>query len=195
MIENLFIEFPDVLIPQCLSLSKGDKLFRQGDSVTNIYFIKTGKIKLIRNTCDGSPIILHTGEQGESIAEASLFSDAYHCSAIADSTSAVLSIKKSLLLAFIQENPKVMMELLAILSHQVKDLRALNEIKNIRSAHERILSYIKTNADENQELKLNLSLKDIAYKIGLAHETFYRELKILENSGKIKRYPDRIKLI
>ncbi len=68
-------------------------------------------------------------------------------------------------------------------------------MKNIRSANERILSYIKTNANENQELRLNLSLKDIAYKIGLAHETFYRELKILEALGEIKRYPDRIKLI
>ena len=195
MIENLFIEFPDVLSPQGLSLNKGDKLFKQGDPVTNIYFIKTGKIKLIRNTCDGSPVIIHIGEQGESIAEASLFSDLYHCSAIADSSSTVLYIKKSALLIFMQENPQVMMELLAILSRQVRDLRTINKIKNIRSANERILSYIKTSADENQELKLNLSLKDMAYKIGLAHETFYRELKILENLGKIKRYPDRIKLI
>jgi len=195
MIENLFIEFPDVLTPQGLSLSKGDMLFKQGDPVTNIYFIKIGKIKLIRNTSDGSPVILHIGEQGESIAEASLFSDLYHCSAIADSNSTVLYVKKSVLLIFMQENPKVMIELLAILSHQVRDLRTINEIKNIHSANERILSYIKTNANENLELKLNLSLKDIAHKIGLAHETFYRELKSLENLGKIKRYPDRIKLI
>jgi CRP-like cAMP-binding protein len=195
MIETLFIEFPDVLIPQGLSLSKGDKLFKQGDLVTNIYFIKIGKIKLIRNTCEGSPVIVHTGEQGESIAEASLFSDFYHCSAIADSVSTVLSVKKSILLTVMQENPKVMMELLAIFSHQVRDLRTINEIKNIRSASERILSYIKTNINENQEFKLNLSLKDIAHKIGLAHETFYRELKNLENLGKIKRYSDRIKLI
>jgi DNA-binding Lrp family transcriptional regulator len=88
-----------------------------------------------------------------------------------------------------------MMALLAIFSHQVRDLRTINEIKNIRSASERILSYIKTNINENQEFKLNLSLKDIAHKIGLAHETFYRELKNLENLGKIKRYSDRIKLI
>jgi len=31
-----------------LSLSKGDKLFLQGDPVVNFYYVKTGKIKLIR---------------------------------------------------------------------------------------------------------------------------------------------------
>jgi DeoR/GlpR family transcriptional regulator of sugar metabolism len=33
----------------------------------------------------------------------------------------------------------------------------------------------------------DLPLKDIAQKIGMAHETFYRTLKALESDGKIKR--------
>lgn len=195
MIEKLFGEFPSLLSPQSIFLTKRDKLFKQGDSVTNIYFIKVGKIKLIRNTSDGTPIVLHIGQQGESIAEASLFSEQYHCSAIVDSESEILFAKKHDLVQVLRANPDVMIELLAIFSRQVRDLRAINEIKNIRSAKERILTFIKSTVDENNELRLNLSLKDMAYKIGLAHETFYRELKSLETSGKIHRSVDRIQLL
>ena len=194
MIEKLFEEFPSRLKPQSLLLNKGDTLFNQGDSVNNIYFIKTGKIKLIRNTSDGTPVVLHIGHQGEFIAEASLFSDQYHCSATVDSVSELSYVKKQDLIQILNDKPDIMMALLALFSRQVRDLRAINEIKNIRSAKERILTYIKSNANENKELKLDHSLKDIAAKIGLAHETLYRELKSLEKSGELQRNADHIKL-
>ena len=60
-------------------LAKGDTLFNQNDRVESFYFITLDRIKLIRNTEDGSPVVLHIGQRGEAIAEASLFSDYYHC--------------------------------------------------------------------------------------------------------------------
>jgi len=195
MTDNFFEKISSEFKPQSLSLNKGDKLFNQGDSVTNIYFIENGKIKLTRNTLDGSLLILHIGQQGESIAEASIFSDQYHCSAVAAVDSEILFVKKHKLLQVLNETPKAMMDLLAVFSRQVRDLRAINEMRNIRSASERTLAFIRCNVNENKEMKLDGSLKDIAHKIGLAHETFYRELKNLENSGMLTRNPDRITLL
>ena len=194
MIKKLFKQFPDTLKPQSLLLNKGDLLFKQGDGVANLYFIQKGKIKLVRNTVDGHPVVLHVGQQGESIAEASLFSAQYHCSAIVDSSCEFSFVKKSDLLLLLQKHPKIMIDLLAILSAHVRELRTINEIKNIRSAKERILTFIRTHADENKVMRLNLSLKDLAQKIGLAHETFYRELKKLEDSGVLQRNSGQIKL-
>jgi len=71
----------------------------------------------------------------------------------------------------------------------------MNEIKNIRSASERIYAFFESKVNNECEFTLNISLKDIACKIGLAHETFYRELKILETSGKLHRDSSRIKLL
>ena len=104
-------------------------------------------------------------------------------------------MKKTEIVKYLQENPVEMTHLLAIFARQVRDLRAINEIKNIRSASERILAFIRCNMDENNKMTLDASLKDIAYKIGLAHETFYRELKKLESAGKIKRTDDMIQII
>ena len=176
-------------------LQKGEALFRQNDKVEDIYLIISGKIKLIRNTQDGTPVVLHMGQRGETIAEASLFSDYYHCSAIAEVDSAVIQKKKTEIVTYLHEKPEEMAHLLAIFARQVRDLRAINEIKNIRLAGERILAFIRCNMDENNKMTLDTSLKDIAYKIGLAHETFYRELKKLEAAGKIKRTDDMIQII
>lgn len=195
MPQSLFKELLSTLKPHSLSLAKGDKLFAQGDTVVNIYQITTGKIKLVRNTIDGSPILLHIGHDSETIAEASLFSDQYHCSAIADLPSEISFLKKQELLQFLEENPKTMKKLLSVFARQVRDLRAINEIKNIRSAQQRILTFIRSHVDKNKEMKLDLSLKDIAQKIGLAHETFYRNLKNLEDSGVITRTTNAIKLL
>jgi CRP-like cAMP-binding protein len=88
-----------------------------------------------------------------------------------------------------------MQELLSVLASQVRDLRAINEIKNIRSANERILTFIRNNVNNEKVMVLDSSLKDIAHKIGLTHETFYRELKKLINSGIIIKNDDTIKLV
>ncbi len=68
----------------------------------------------------------------------------------------------------------------------------LNEIKSIYNAKEKVLTYLATELHRDNES--DLPLKDIAQKIGMAHETFYRTLKILENNGKIKRNKSHIKL-
>jgi len=192
---SLFEKFPAILQPSRLNLAKGETLFTQGSLIENLYLIDSGRIKLQRNTIDGSSVILHTGEAGETIAEASLFAENYHCTAIADTETHVSFVKKHALLRHLEENPQEMKSLLERFARQVRDLRAINEIKNIRSAQERILVYIKSNINSNSEMALDISMKDLAHKIGLAHETFYREIKKLEKSGVIKREQSYLKLI
>jgi len=183
------------LRPTKLLLGKGESLFLQGDHVVNVHYIKSGKIKLIRNTIEGGQMVMHVALPGETFAEASLFSSEYHCSAIAGLESEIISYKKSDFLRYIEQHPIVMKRLLKIFSQQVRDLRAVNEIKNIHSAKERILAFIKNEMDENKEVNLNMSLKDVAYKIGLAHETFYRELKKLEKAKVLMRKGSCLKLL
>lgn len=175
-------------------LDRGEVLFQQGGAVERVYCVKTGKVELVRTTIEGTPITLHTAQSGETFAEASLFSDKYHCTAIANSPAEVLYLRKLELLNYLEQNPAAMKNLLLTFSHQVRELRAINEIKNIRSAKERILAFIRGEMDENKELVLSMPLKDIAHRIGLAHETFYREIKKLEKSGQIIRYDRSIKL-
>ncbi len=176
------------------TIKKGTPLFSQGDHVSSFYYLKKGKLKLIRNTIEGGETLIHVAASHETLAEASLFSNQYHCSAFASMDSEVVSYSKEDLLCHIEQKPLMMKKLLQIFSQQVRDLRAINEIKNIQSAKARILAFIKNEMDANQELHLNIALKDVAYKIGLAHETFYRELRKLEDEHILVRQGTSLKL-
>ncbi len=176
-------------------LTKGDSLFHQGDQVVHFHHVTSGKIKLTRNTIEGGQALIYMALAGETLAEASLFFDQYHCSAVADSESEIVAYRKSTLLAHLDQHPAAMKEMLKLFAGQVRDLRAINEIKNIHSAKERILAFIHHAMNEHQELHLYMSLKDVAYQIGLAHETFYRELKKLEQAKRLIRKDGYIKLL
>jgi CRP-like cAMP-binding protein len=178
-----------------LLLAKGESLFLQDDETVNFYYVKTGKIKLIRNTMEGGQALIHVALPGETFAEASLFSNKYHCSAIADAESEILSYKKPEMLRFLEQNPAAMKDLLKMFSQQVRDLRTINEIKNIYSAKGRILAFISHEMNDSKEVYLAMSLKDVAYKLGLAHETFYRELKKLEREKVLMRQDRYLKLL
>jgi CRP-like cAMP-binding protein len=183
------------LKPANLSLKKSDILFLQNDEILNMYFIKAGRLKLQRETIEGFSVIQHIAFKGEVIAEASLFSQDYHCSAVADTSTEVSYLRKIDLLNYLEKNPTAMRQLLVLYANQIKNLRAINEIKNIRSAKERTLAFLRNEMDANSEVKLSISLKDVAYRIGLSHEAFYRTLKDLEKTQLIIRHKQLIKLL
>lgn len=178
-----------------LSLKKGDILFLQNNEIFNMYFIKAGRLKLQRETIEGFSVIQHIAFRGEVVAEASLFSQNYHCSAVADMSTEVGYLRKIDLLNYLEEKPAAMKKLLALYANQIINLRIINEVKNIRSAKDRTLAFLRNEMDENCEVKLSISLKDMAYRIGLSHETFYRTLKDLEREKNIMRCKQLIKLL
>ncbi len=195
MSETFIEKIPSDIRAKKIIIRKGDNLFLQGTRVINIYSLLEGRIKLVRNTTEGEQIVVHVAVSGETFAEASLFSREFHCSAVADSEAVISSYKKAELLTHLEEHPATMRALLEIFSQQVRDLRAINEIKNIHSARERIMAYLRNEMKPSRKIALTISLKDTAYKIGLAHETFYRELKKLEQSGLLVRNDRYIELV
>ena len=178
-----------------MTLAKGDYLFHQGDAVVSFFYVTTGKIKLIRETVEGGQVLIYGALAGETLAEASLFSDVYHCAAIADAPSSLMVYPKAELLAHLESNPQAMMYVLNMFAQQVRDLRSINEIKNIRSAQARVLAYIRYAMNADGEVHLHTSLKDMAYKIGLTHETYYRTLKTLEDKHMLVRKDGCIQLL
>jgi len=73
-----------------------------------------------------------------------------------------MSYKKSDFLHHLKQNPIAMKGLLKIFAQQVRDLRTINEIKNIHSAKDRILAFIEHEMNEHKEVYLAMPLKDVA---------------------------------
>ncbi len=170
-------------------------IFRQGDPAHYIFVIEEGQVKLERYTIEGRRVVMHTAKAGESLAEAALFSEVYHCNAITTLPSQLLLFPKQEVLQRLSGSPQMAMKYLSLLSSQVRNLRTRLELTNILSARERILQFILLSVNpDTGEITLNGALKDLAAEIGLAHETFYRELKRLEKEGRIERSANRIKI-
>ena len=176
-------------------LKAGEALFRLGDKTAGLFEIIAGRVRLARVDRAGHEIVLHVAGRGETLAEASLFSPAYHCDAIASTDALVRIYPKPALLAAFDKDPKAAQAFTATLARQVMNLRTRIEQRNIRSARERVRHFLKLNVGvDGRTVALRGTLKDLAAELGLTHEALYRTLAALERSGAIKRTKGKITL-
>ena len=176
-------------------LTAGETLFRCGSKTEGLLKVITGSVRLTRVDRSGREVVLHVAGPGETLAEASLFSAQYHCDAVASTNAIVRVYPKREVLAAFAEDPKAALAFSATLAHQVVNLRARIEQRNIRSASERVRHFLALNAGaDGRTIKLRGTLKDLAAELGLTHEALYRTLAALEHSGEIKRNGSTIAL-
>lgn len=176
-------------------LKAGEALFRQGDKTVGLCEIVEGSVRLARVGRAGNEIVLHAAAAGDTIAEASLFSSAYHCDAIASSDAVVRIYPKKAMIAAFARDPEAAQAFTAMLARQVMNLRARIEQRNIRSARERVRHYLALSvAADGRTVTLHGTVKDLAAELGLTHEALYRTLAALERSGEIKRSKGNILL-
>lgn len=176
-------------------LAAGEILFRQGDPPVAIYRVESGRLRLVRRTLDDHLVILHTARRGDFFAEAALFADSYHCDAVAAAPSRVLVYPKARLMEVLRAEPALAEAFMARLAHQLQDLRAQMELRNIRSARVRVLQYLRLRAGPRRHtVAIEGRLQDIAAEVGLTREALYRTLAALEAEGSLTRMDGSIVL-
>jgi CRP-like cAMP-binding protein len=169
-------------------LASGELLFRQGDPAAAIYTVESGRLRLIRRTVDDHLVILHTARRGEFFAEASLFAAAYHCDAVAAAPSSVRVYPKQMVIEAMRTDPTLAEAFMARLARQLQELRARMELRNIRSARDRVLQYLRLRAGSHgRSIAVEGQLQDIAAEIGMSREALYRTLAALEAEGHLTR--------
>jgi len=190
------VEFLNLIqVGATLELKAGDKLFHQYHETQGLFLIQQGQIQLLRDTIDGNSVILYTAQGGETIAEASLFSEKYHCHAKAISECTVFLYEKKIVLDYLQTNSDYALQFIKLLAKQVQSLRSLIEIRGIKSPQERVVQYLLVNLNDTKQFTLNSTYKDFAVKLGMTHETLYRVLAKLEKNKVISRENNQIKYL
>lgn len=191
----------DWLPPAILDISKpralqsNEFLFRQGEPATAIYRVEEGRVRLVRYTIDDHLAVLHTAGPGEFFAEAALFTDSYHCDAVAAGAAHVRGYPKREVVRALRD-PDLAKRYMALLAQELYTLRTRLEQRNIRSARDRIVQHLALHADaQSGAVHLNGTLMDLAGEIGLSHEALYRNLAALEDASVITRAKDSIVLL
>lgn len=162
------------------TLEYGDALFVQDSTTAGLFFLVSGTIDLKRATNTGHSVTIHRARSGDTFAEASLFSDTYHCTATASCKAIVIECKRAVILRLLNTDIEFAVSMASRFATQIQEYRRRVELLSIRAADERILAAL------NDGLLVD-DITTFAEIIGLAPETIYRTLAELSKEGRIEK--------
>jgi CRP-like cAMP-binding protein len=94
---------------------------------------------------------------------------------------------KPVVMDALRADPVLAEAFMARLARQLQELRARMELRNIRSARDRALQYLRLRAGDGRTIAIEGQLQDIAAEIGMSREALYRTLAALEAEGHLTR--------
>jgi len=180
-----------------IAVKKGSILFSPGDPSQGFYAVLNGSIRVYRGSSKGKEITLEIVGAGSTFAEASLFTDTYHCYAEVLKDSTIFLIRKDAFLELVEGNIHFAAAWIKILSHEVMHLRQRIEELTLKSPKTRIMSYILLLAEMQNSSSITLPAhrKSIATLLDMTHETFYRSARELENEGLVRFTEQRVEIV
>lgn len=178
------------------NLKKKNELFSEGDAPLNIYFIKSGSIKVYQSHPDGKELITNIYNANDFFGfEPILEGDNYHESAVAMQDSEIINIPKYDFLTLLQTNPDVSKGFISLLSKKVaeKEKQLLNLAYNsVRQRTAEALLKVRELKDSKENIQI--SRDDLAKIVGTASESVIRVLSDFKDEGLIEIDGGKIKI-
>ncbi len=187
--ENLLLDYG----AKKISFSKGDQLFREGESALNFYQVVSGEIKMNNYNEDGKEFIQGIFSIGQSFGEPPLLANVkYPANAEAISDAEVLQLSKENFLNLLASNPKVHLKITETLAKRLfYKAIMVSEISSQEPEHRilRILDYLKKYVHKTEgkfAYRVDLTRQQLADLTGLRVETVIRATKSLEKKGEVQ---------
>lgn len=179
MLDELLTALPKSGL-KTFAAKRGDALFRQGQRTHGFFRVVSGGVVLQRMTETGDVLVIHRAAEGDYFAEASIFSDAYHCDAVCLSDSNVVCYDRGIILDLMRAGSDFSMQFSQHLANQVQQYRAHSEILAIRSAKHRVFAAVQAGYHQG-------AVTELAGRINLTHEACYRALAELCRGDTLQR--------
>ena len=157
---------------QALSFAAGEHVFQLGDAVRQIHFVQSGSIFLIRHQSDGAALVLQRAQAGSVLAEASLFSDRYHCAAVAQTPATTWAVSRLEFRKRLAASGEFSLAWSQHLAHEVQRARLHAEIVSLKTVAARVNAWEAWNGP----LPPKGEWAGIAVQLGVSPEALYREL-------------------
>lgn len=177
---------------------KDSHIFFQGDPLTDVYFIFSGKIKIYRLDAQGNEQIVNILKKGDMFPHQGFFrKDSYPANAQAMEDAVLIYIPIQSFEQFLIRNPEVCIKIFRILGEQIMELHQRLEEKILYNTYDQILLLLLRLTKKHGK-KLNeqeflistlLTNRDLANMIGSSRETVNRTLSQLKKRNFI-RYED-----
>lgn len=161
------------------TLARDESLFLTGAPVRSMFLVTEGQVDLIRHTQSGLRILLHRAEVGAVLAEASAYSDAYHCDGTAACPAQVRSIALPTFRARLDASPDWAKAWAARLAHGLQGSRLNAAIRSMRTVEERLEAWLAG----GKALPPKGQWSHLAETLGVTREALYRELSKRQDAG------------
>ncbi len=158
------------------NLTGGETLFVQSKAAAGLFYLVSGVIDLRRLTQAGHSVLIHRARAKQTFAEASLFSQDYHCTATAVCDSVVIECKRAAVTALLHSDIEFSNAMASQFALQIQENRRRVELLSIREADARVLAALGDGMLVDE-------ITTFADMIGLAPETVYRALAKLTGKG------------
>jgi CRP/FNR family transcriptional regulator, dissimilatory nitrate respiration regulator len=180
MIEIMFAELSALL--QDLRgnefiFASGASVFRLGDPIRIVHFVRHGSIHLVRHQEGGAALILQRARAGAILAEASVYSDRYHCDARAETDAVTWAVTRKDVRHRLVAAPEFSEFWARYLAHEVQRARLHSEILALKTVAARLRAWVVCNGPLPEKGRW----RGIADEIGVSAEALYRELAKPEN--------------
>lgn len=188
------------------SFKKGELIFREGDEVTGVFFIYSGKVKVHKKWGEEKELIVRLAAEGDIVGHRGIGGDAYYpVSATALEPVTVCYIDLKFFYATLKTNHEFLYELMMFYARELKESE--NNMRNLvhmpvknRVAYILLQLSKKFGADNDGFINISLSKQDVSSLAGAAYETVFRALKelkdehIIDEDGKYIKITDRGRL-
>jgi CRP/FNR family transcriptional regulator len=175
------------------TLKRGQILFYEGNPTFGVYCIANGKLKLSRASEGGRETIIRIVGPGDFVGIQTLLKGGLNeVTATAIEETSVCLIDQSHIQDLLTHNNACAMEVLTHLSHDLSSLQERINGFQSKSVRERVayilLDFANRYGVDTQDglrLGIHLSREEYAGLLGIATETFIREISLLKQEGVI----------
>jgi len=178
--------------------SKGDFIFREGDTDHRMYLLEKGRVKLIRQAADRRVQLLSIHAYGEVLGEIPVFDPhggPRTASAVAMcNRTQVVWLEHDALFAWLDEHPRVAVDMLQVLAHRMRDNNErISDLvfMDVPGRLAKTLINLGARFGEPVEAGLkvphDLTQEEMAQLVGSSRETVNKALMDFANRGWIAR--------
>ncbi len=204
LLEELPMEELEVIdkISDMKPVDKGTTILSPHNTNRALYFLKKGNVRLYRSNENGKQFTVDILGDGNIFGETSSFSlsdDQVFAEAMTDVYLCVIGIDEFEKL--IEQNPRMAVKFIEILSARLKEIYELSEQIALRDVRYRVLSLLLKLSEkfgkrnkEWQTIDIKVTHHDIATMIGSTRETVSAIISQLKKEGLLKKTPFHLKI-
>lgn len=141
--------------------------------------LRAGRVQLQRHTAHGARLILQDAGPDTVLAEASAFSETYHCDAVVTEAATLAVVPKPDFITVLRQDPGLALAWSAMLARSVQAARVRAEIRSLPKVAQRFDAWL----DEGHTLPERGRWQDVAAELGVTREALYREMARRRSGG------------